>query len=939
MSIAGKVAALLLCCAVTAGAATRYDPRLTFRTIRTAHFEIHAHQGEEALARRLAETVERVRARFESELGVPRGRVHVILVNQADVANGWATPFPYDTIEIVALPPSSESLIGNTPDWLEVVFTHEYTHIVHLDRTRGWLRGVRGVFGRVPIAFPNLFLPVWQIEGIATYEESRLTGEGRLPAGDFRAIVDVAAHRGRFEPRDRAAGGLVDWPSGNAPYAYGAYFHQYLADRYGADKIRELSDATSGRAPFFGSSAFRRVFGRSLDALWDDFRASRKGAPVAPSRTDAQATRLTHDGFQVGALRQADDGALYFAQQDARGFPSLQRLDAGARRSRVSWRYLGNRTAVGDGWVVFDQLHLVRSVALYSDLYAVRTTGGAVRRLTRDARAGDPDISPDGRQIVCTIETAGRRALALADFNVAGPPASPRVLVDEATSDFESPRWSPDGQTIAAVRRHDGAYELVLIDAASHAVRVLTHGARVAAPSWTPDARTVLFSAALADAPFNVFAADAASGSVRRVTDSASGAQMPELSRDGRSLAYVGYTPDGYDVFRVPVDEGTWTPMAPEIFRVQAAATRDTASRGFRGQAEEPPEEPYSPWRTLVPTYWTPVVATNAGDVIVGAGTAMSDVLGRHSYAADAAWSASRARPDWHASYAYDRWRPTLFASYSDDTDPVRDADVRSRELVAGLLLPFRAIRHTNTLLAAIDATRDRVSCAEPCGVRLSTADRRSARAGWLYDSRRAFGYSISTEEGAQIEVATEAGRASGARDAGAAIVDLRAYHRLFTPRTVLAVRAATAVAWGAIDARRVFSASGPGPAVAALDFGRDAIGLLRGFGADAMLGSRAAVINADIRFPIARPQRGIGSWPVFFRALHGAAFVDAGHAWDGGFRVRDVRTSAGGEISLDAVLGHYLPLTFTTGAAWTRDPASGSRQTAVVFGRIGHAF
>src|SRR5260370_23130536 len=149
---------------------------LRFRTVRTPHFEIHARQGEEAMARRLAGVVERVRVKFQPVFGVARGRVHVILVDQTDLSNGWATPLPYDTIEITAVPPSAESLIGNTTDWLELVFTHEYTHILHLDRTHGLMQAVRSVFGRVPVAFPNGFLPVAQVAAIATLQGSRNTG-------------------------------------------------------------------------------------------------------------------------------------------------------------------------------------------------------------------------------------------------------------------------------------------------------------------------------------------------------------------------------------------------------------------------------------------------------------------------------------------------------------------------------------------------------------------------------------------------------------------------------------------------------------------------------------------------------------------------------------------------------------------------------------------
>jgi hypothetical protein len=933
--------------ACAASAADRYDPRLRFRTIRTEHFDIHAHQGEEAMARRLAGIVERVRATFQPVFGIPRGRVQVILVDQADLSNGWATPLPFDTIEITAVPPSAESLIGNTTDWLELVFTHEYTHILHLDRTRGFMQAVRSVFGRVPVAFPNGFLPVWQVEGIATFEESRMTGEGRVPAGDFRAIVDVAAAQGRFEPIDRAGGGLVDWPAGNAPYAYGAYFHQYLAEKYGAERLTRLADATSGRLPLFGAGAFKKVFGRSSGELWDDFRHARERAGVARSDTDARAQRLTHHGFAVTAPRVADGGTIYYAIANADGFPALMALAPGSVPRRIAWRVLGNRTTVRGDWIVFDQLERVRSVALYSDLYAVRASGDrTVHRLTNGARAGDPDLSPDGHRIVCTVQATGRRALALLDFAPSGR-ATPRMLADEPAADYTGPRWSPDGRQIVAERRRPGVYELVLIDPETRAVRTLVArtDARLVTPSWTPDGGTILFSANFGDSPFNVFAVDVSSASVRRITDTVGGAQFPELSPAG-TLTYVGYTSDGYDLFSVPFelrgfrlqaeDPSLGSFRLKQDFRLKAEATTER-------ETEHPIAHPYRPGRTLVPTSWTPIVETDAGETVVGAATSMFDALGRHAYAVDAGWTARRARPDWHASYAYDRWRPTLFASYSDDTDPIRGGTVRSRELFAGALLPFRHVRWTESLLAGFDARTDTVPCTDsssPCRTRDSRRALRSLRGGWLHDSRRLFGYSISPEEGFAVEAAAETSRTilGSDADAGAAVFDARVYRRMSGRHAVLAGRLGVAVGWGRVGARRVFSAGGSGPSSLVFDFGRDTIGLLRGFVPADLTGSRAAVANVDVRFPIARLERGAGSWPVFFRTLHAAAFIDAGQAWNTSFRADALRTATGGELSLDVVVFHYVPLTLVTGAAWTRDPVA-NRQRAAFFGRIGHAF
>src|SRR5574339_1218361 len=90
-------ASLLAACPAAALASGRYDPRLRFQTLSTPRFDIHFHQGEEADARRLAVIAEEIARAMDKTLGPPSGRVQVILVAQSDLANGWATPLPYNT--------------------------------------------------------------------------------------------------------------------------------------------------------------------------------------------------------------------------------------------------------------------------------------------------------------------------------------------------------------------------------------------------------------------------------------------------------------------------------------------------------------------------------------------------------------------------------------------------------------------------------------------------------------------------------------------------------------------------------------------------------------------------------------------------------------------------------------------------------------------------
>jgi hypothetical protein len=915
----------------------RYDPRLRFRTISTPRFDIHFHQGEEAMAKRLAALSEQVATELEPRLGRPRARVNVILVDQTDLSNGWATPVPYNLIEIVAAAPRAETIIGNTSDWLRLVFTHEYTHVLHLERSGGWLGAIGRPFGRVPLFYPNLFLPPMLIEGIATHEEGGATGEGRIPAGDFRMVMGTAAAAGRFPSLARASNSIVQWPSGITPYVYGGYFHDYLARTHGEESLERLSGETASRLPFLGVRGFRKVYGKSLGQLWKDFEkdASSRAEAAAPRRT-----RLTQHGFYVSAPWHSTDGRLFYSVATAHAFPALMELTAAGPRE-VTTRVAGGRIGGTAGEVVFDQVEFVRSVALQSDLYAVDRDRGTVRRLTRHARASDPHVSPDGRTIVCTVQRNDGRALATLPMPAPGATAAPALLLSEPNVDFASPRWSPDGRTIAAERRKlGGVSEIVILDAASGRVTrtVTAHGgARSTGPAWSPDGATLYFASDRGGKPFQIYSIGLAGGAPRRLANAGDSAQSPSLSPDGRTLVFVGYTAAGFDLFSIPVADAVWETDPGESG--EAAKPDPAVAAPASASAATVSDSTYNPFRTLVPRFWTPIVTWEDDELSVGAGTGGYDALGRHGYFGSAAWTA-RARPDWFAAYAYDRWRPTLFANASDDTDPWREGSVRVKEVNAGAQMRFRTVRRSQLLFGSFHSASESFDCATcetPVDV---TVTRRALRAAWSFDTSRRYGYSISDEYGIAATASSEWTRkglgATG--DAGAVIVDGRGYLALGRRHAALAVRAAGASAWGDRRVRRLFAAGGSGSESGGIEFDLDAIALVRGFETDDVTGRRAAVVNADYRVPLAWIERGLGTWPLFARSLHGALFADVGAAWNSRLSRSARRASFGAELSADVVLGYSLPLTAAAGVAWRHDP-TGRSEGAAVFARIGRAF
>ena len=153
------VAALLLC-AVRATSA-QLPPNEDWRTLRTPHFRIHFTPPLEAEARRAAVNAERAYAELSTELVPPRGTIDLVVSDNVDYVNGYATPFPSNRIVLFSHPPTDASGLRNYADWNALVVTHELTHIFHLDRSRGFWRGAQAIFGRNPLLFPNLYEPHW----------------------------------------------------------------------------------------------------------------------------------------------------------------------------------------------------------------------------------------------------------------------------------------------------------------------------------------------------------------------------------------------------------------------------------------------------------------------------------------------------------------------------------------------------------------------------------------------------------------------------------------------------------------------------------------------------------------------------------------------------------------------------------------------------------
>ena len=106
-------------------------------------------------------------------------------------------------------------------------------------------------------------------------------------------------------------------------------------------------------------------------------------------------------------------------------------------------------------------------------------------------RVGDPQLSPDGRQVAFTItdtdKAASRRTTQI--YLVPASGGEVRQLTKEAQSSA-SPRWSPDGTRLAFTR----GGQIMVMDVAAGAVRQVTNISTEAdGPVWSPDGKWIAF--------------------------------------------------------------------------------------------------------------------------------------------------------------------------------------------------------------------------------------------------------------------------------------------------------------------------------------------------------------------------------------------------------------------------------------------------------------
>ena len=666
-------------------------PNEAWRQFDTEHFAVTYPERMAEVARRAAAAAERAHALLEERfVDAPRGRVQLLLTDHADIANGFATPRPYNQITVFARPPMDGGSISYFDDWLELVITHELVHTFHLDMTGLIGRVIRGVFGRPPAlwpVFPSAAAPTWMLEGLATYYESELTGAGRVKGTWQEMVMRTAALEGSPSGLGQVTGDSPVWPAGNRPYVYGARYLAHMAEVHGEEALAAFARSVAGLwVPYRMEAAARGAFGVGLAASWRTWaeqttqRYREVAEELEATAPPTVATTVDGSGRLAGQpVVSPDGGTLAYLRSDGVSQPQIRVADAdggGARRLARANGVGGSLSWGPDGSLYFTQLDFAGRYRLTGDLYRA-DRDGAVERVTHGQRISHADVAPDGRRAVAVQEGGGSNALV----TVALPSGEVTTLVEgDPDVHWAYPRWSPDGNWIAVVRwERPGLMDIEVLYADGRRHTGVTRDRAVdTAPYWTPDGRTVIWSSDRTGIP-NLFGAHVFGGGpsgYRQITNVVGGATHPSVDPEGRWIHFASYHADGWHLERIPFAPDDWFPPQPMSPRFTPGPGTPSAPFGVPVlPSEGPPPDPlagldstttprrYAPFSTLRPHYWSPLYrgAEEGTDMegatrtvfepFVGVLTGGSDLVGRHAYAVAARWAIDGSR--FTGSFAY----------------------------------------------------------------------------------------------------------------------------------------------------------------------------------------------------------------------------------------------------------------------------------------------
>lgn len=562
------------------------NPELEFYTIETQHFYVHYHKGTERTANAVAKIAEEIYGPITTLYNYrPSEKTSFIINDESDYSNG-ATDYYGNRIEIAAV--ALDFDLRGTHNWLRNVITHEFTHVIQVPASMKFSQKIPSIYLQwlnyederrpdILYGYPNVIVsypisgvtvPAWYAEGVAQYQRQQL-GYDFWDAHRDMILRTRTLENDMVSYEDMGQFASVTTYKAESIYNAGFAFIRYISEKYGEDKLKEISQYMGNASNFNAESSFKKATGKTGSELYNEWKAYLKqdytnrisslknqvvaGDVIADVGFANYYPEFSPDGKKISYLsnKTYDYGAttLFFHNVDGKGEDEFK--IAGVAGS-YSWTPDGKK-------IIFSRRNKpnIHEKSIF-DLYEFDIKDESEKQITTNLRAHAPAVSPDGKKIAFVVNKDGSQNICIGDYKQGEEIKSHKQITSYNNGEqIFSMKWSPDGTTLIFDYSLEDSRNIRSINVKTSMTDVLFSGENTdyRNPVYSDDGRYIYFSSDKTGI-FNVYRFDLKSDTTglmdrvnrpQQMTNVIGGAFMPAVDKEG-NLTFASFKSTGYKI-------------------------------------------------------------------------------------------------------------------------------------------------------------------------------------------------------------------------------------------------------------------------------------------------------------------------------------------------------------------------------------------------------
>lgn len=552
-----------------------YEPEYEWLTIKGEHVFVHYHPEAERTARTVLKIAEEVWGPITSLYNYEPEAVHFVIKDIDDYSNG-ATYFFDNKIEIWAS--ALDFDLRGTHNWLRNVISHEFTHMVQIQSSMKLSRRFPAIYFQfmnyedkrrqdILYGFPNFItsypiatinMPAWFAEGTAQYMRKEFGYDDWDTHRDM--ILRCYALDNKMLTWNQM--GVFDKTSLGNESVYNAGFAltRYISQKYGEDKLKEITYKLGKLSNFTIDAAIKDVLGidgSELYSEWSnfikkDYRERIKN--VLSNRIEGEL--IVKDGFGNFYPAFIDCSKIIYISNkgnDYFGLSSIYLYDLFTKEEKLLVSNV--RSSVS---LIPDQKKMVFAKLSDNnprwnnihDLYIYDFKTEKTKRLTFGLRANNPNVSPDGKKIVFLFQKDGTTNIGT--VNIDGKDFKQLTFFNNGEQVY-NPKFSPDGKFIVFGYSITSTRKIARVDIDGSNFSILIENDYDNRDPVFDSEGNLIYSSDETGI-FNLYKKYFSTNKTIRLTNVVGGAFQPTVDING-NIIYSGYTSDGFKLFYLSKEE------------------------------------------------------------------------------------------------------------------------------------------------------------------------------------------------------------------------------------------------------------------------------------------------------------------------------------------------------------------------------------------------